>query len=300
MLPGQFDVKGKTVVITGGSQGLGAQLAQQVFQRGAHHVVIMARTEANLKSTIAKIEQHRVNEEQKLEYRAVDLSCYEEAERALDGVEPDVVLFCAGASVPKLFTDLTPEELKKGIDINLGTAANVAHIAFAKMCKAGKEPAVNGSRHLVFCSSVLAVFPFIGYGQYAPSKAAIRALADVLRHEGAPFGIRVHTVFAGNFASEGFAVEEKTKPAITSTIEGASSAITVERCAQIVLWFLDHGYETIFTDVVGWVLYSGMLGFSPRVLAIPQAVLALLLALITPIYMVFVRRDVASYFNKSK
>lgn len=295
MFSGKFEVKGRKVLITGGSQGLGAELALKCVERGAN-VTILARTKTKLIETVKRIESKKIDKDQLVDYRAVDLSDYEATAVALKDINADVVFFCAGASIPKIFTDLTPTELKQGIDINLKTSINVSHIIMKQMIQEKKLY----NRHFIYCSSILAIYPFIGYGQYAPSKAGIRALSDILRQEGAPFGIKVHTIFAGNFKSEGFDKEELTKPEITRQIEGPSDAISVDKCSSIILKYLDQGYEIIFTDFIGWFLYGGMLGFSPTVFWIVQPFLAFLIALISPIYRMMVNRDITNYYKKQK
>lgn len=298
MFAGHFDVNGKHVVVTGASQGLGAELGRQVILRGAASVVLIARTQRKLDGVVQNIKKFRLRDSQRVEYVSADLADYNECLRAVDALadSPDVVFLCAGSSVPKLFMDLTQKELEAGIAINYNTSLYFSHAAMKRMTCQN----VPYKRKLVFCSSVLAVFPFIGYAQYAPSKAAIRALSDVLQHEGEHYGIDVACVYPGNFASEGYEEEEKTKPSITKDIEGASAAITVEKCADIILWWLDHGYSTVYTDMIGWFLGCGMLGMGPRVFGPLQVVVSLLLAIIAPVYMWITRRDIKNYFKATK
>jgi 3-dehydrosphinganine reductase len=57
MFPGRkhFPVAGRTVVVTGGSQGMGKQLAILLAAKGAN-VVIVARTVSKLKAALKEIE----------------------------------------------------------------------------------------------------------------------------------------------------------------------------------------------------------------------------------------------------
>jgi short-subunit dehydrogenase len=298
MFSGQFNARGKNVVVTGGSQGLGAELGRQMVVKGASSVVLIARTESKLKETVLNISKFREDEAQRVSYISADLADYDECLRAVSQLDsaPDIVFLCAGSSIPKLFMDLTPTELQNGVSINYNTSLYFTHAVMKLMT----SETVDYERNLVFCSSVLGVFPFIGYGQYAPSKAAIRSLSDVLRHESEHYNIRVSCVYPGNFASEGYEEEEKTKPRITKEIEGASEAISVEKCADIVLWWLDRGYDTVYTDMIGWFLGCGMLGMGPRVFSPLQVLIALLLSIIGPIYIWITRRDIHNYFKSKK
>lgn len=294
---GHFKVNGKLAVISGGSQGVGAEFARQLFSQGAS-VVIVSRTESKLASVVEEISKFRVNESQTVSYIAADISKYDEAAKVFDQLDaaPDIVVCCAGSSTPKLFLDLEPNELENGIATNYNTAVNFSHAALKKMSLANsKDP-----RHIVFFASIVALFPFIGYGQYAPLKAAVRALADILRQETLQYNIKVASVFAGNFESEGYIEENKTKPEITKIIEGSSYPISTEKCANIIINSLDRGYETITTDFIGWVLSTIALGFSPRIYGPLQAILGFIIALFAPIITWSINRDIKNYFKKRK
>ena len=297
MLSGQFNVKGKNVVITGGSQGLGAELGRQMVMKGASSVVLIARTQSKLAQVVENIKKFRLDEEQEVTYAVADLCNYDSCAQVVEQLsKPDIVFLCAGSSIPKLLLDLTAEELQQGVSINYNTALFFTHAVLKLM----SSQTVGHKRYLVYCSSILGIFPFIGYGQYAPAKAAIRSLSEVVRQEAAQYNIGVSCVYPGNFASEGFDEEEKTKPAITKQIEGPSDAITVEKCAEIILWWLDHGYEVVFTDMIGWFLSCGMLGMGPRVFGVLQVFVALLLSIVAPVYSIIMRRDIRNYFRTKR
>lgn len=276
-LNGHFDTKGKNCIVSGGSQGLGLEISKRIVKSGGN-VVIVARTEKKLVKAVEELEKLRQNDEQVVRYVAADISAYSGCERVLEGIEPEVVICCAGASTPKMFEELTGDELDNGIRVNYNTAVFLAHAAYKKMVKTQAK-----GRHIVFFSSVLADFPVPGYLQYSPLKGAIRNLADSLRLEASAHDIRVSCVFPGNFASEGFEEEELTKPSITKLIEGPSDPIPVEKCCDIVLGMLDYGYDTVSTDFIGWVLHSLMPGIGPLVFTLPQAILGFVLALVSPI-----------------
>jgi 3-dehydrosphinganine reductase len=52
----------------------------------------------------------------------------------------------------------------------------------------------------------------IGYSTYSPTKFALRGLADVLRNEMAPYGVKVSIVYPPDTDTPGFREEMKTKP----------------------------------------------------------------------------------------
>ena len=76
--------------------------------------------------------------------------------------------------------------------------------------------------HIVFVSSAAALTSFVGYSQYCPSKWAVRALGDSLRNELRLYDIKVTQFYPSNMDTEGFEIEERTKPAPTKEIEGTA------------------------------------------------------------------------------
>lgn len=295
---------GKTAVIVGASQGLGAELAILLYKEGCS-VVLVARREAKLQEQVEKISLlTSKSSEATATYIASDVSKYEGAVSLWNQVferdqDPDFVFCCAGSAVPKLLDDITPDEINTGIDTNYKTAFNTIHAMFKKVKSAHNIPYnQHKKRHVVLCSSVVAFFPFIGYGQYAPMKAALLSLSLILRHELGPYNFRVSCVFPGNFLSEGYEIEQASKPEITRTIEGPSNAILAQECAEIVLDKLSKGYDTVTTDFIGWLLGCSTLGMLPRSWGLFQVILSFFLLIIAPIANIVIYNDITKYFKE--
>lgn len=292
-----FPIENRLFVISGGSQGVGAAFAKQIFSRGGN-VVIVARNKIKLEQVVKESEQFRINETQTFEYISADLSIPEESARVFDSLDaiPDVIVCCAGAAHPGLLSDLDTKTLAKGVEANYLTALYFSHAGFKKMISV--EPIPQVSRNIIFFSSVVAFYPFIGYGQYAPLKSAVRSLSDVLRQEGIPYNVNVACVFPGNTMSDGFLEEERTKPSITRQIEGPSSVISAEECSDIIIKKLERGQGTITTDLIGWLLSCMVIGASPRVYGFFQVFVALLLNIFGPIISWFISREIKNFYNK--
>lgn len=296
---GYYPVKDRLVVVSGGSQGLGASLAKLLVKEGAS-VVIVSRTVSKLKKVIEDCEALRVSELQTMSYVAADLSVPSECARVFTEIStpPDIVMCCAGISRPGLLLDTEPEVLEASIDSIYKSSLYFSHAAFKVMAKAEAQDL--RPRHITFFSSVVAFFSFIGYGSYGPLKAAVRTLADVLRYECIPYDIKVQCVFPGNIQTEGYEIEEQTKPEITKIIEGASDVMDPDDCAKLILKRLDAGQEMVHTDFIGWVLNSISMGASPRTNPILLSLLAIILAIFLPVWGLFVKRDISKYFAKNK
>lgn len=283
------------VVISGGSQGLGLSIAKEHVKRG-DDVVLVARTESKLQAAVNELELVHVPqgpENQCFKYVVADVSNAKACESVFGqiGSIPDAVYCCAGAARPGMFIDLTSEELANSMKTVYDTALYFSHAALKVM--ANSPDKLNKRRHLIYCSSTVAIFPFIGYSAYAPGKAAIRALSDIIRQECLVHNIRVSHILPGSMATEGFAIEEQTKPAITKKIEGPSPPETPDNCAKYILGRLDKGDDTVYTDTVSWILGSSMLGISPRFgWGILQALVGVFFAIFGRIVAWSINRDI--------
>ena len=100
-------------------------------------------------------------------------------------------------------------------------------------------------RQIVFVSSLISFTVIPGYAGYAPSKAALRMLADTLREECVLYDIDVRCCFPANILTPGFEIEEQTKPEITKKLEGVATTETPEAVAKKIIDRLERGHKHI-------------------------------------------------------
>ncbi|GMM38162.1 3-dehydrosphinganine reductase [Saccharomycopsis crataegensis] len=314
-----FPIKGRTVLVAGGSQGAGLEVAKLLANKEAAHIVIASRSAQKLKNAVEEINKCHDSSENKplVNYVAGDLGSYKGCESTMDetigllnGEIPDIVVCCVGSSVPKLFVDLTPEELELGIKTNYNPALFLSHVLLSRISSLSPVNGADGgvvaatkkfpSRHLVLFSSVLAHFSFIGYSQYSPLKAALNNLVYTIRQEAALYNLRVTPAFPGNFMSQGFLEEEKTKPKVTKMIEGPSDAIPASECARLVVKQLQQGNESATTDWIGYVLTC----LTPRAELSwdwpLQVFLAMILMFASPIAHLIFKRDIKLHYQSEE
>ncbi|VVT55415.1 uncharacterized protein SAPINGB_P004585 [Magnusiomyces paraingens] len=293
---GHYNLRNKLIVISGGSQGLGASIARLCVERGAN-VYIVARTEWKLQKVVKSLKESILDPDQIVGYVAADLSKQAECARVYEtiGQVPDIVMCVAGLSLPGLLLEVPSESFETSIDCIYKSSLYFSVEALRVISKAPKsaEP-----RHITLFSSVVAFLGFIGYGSYSPLKQAVRGLADVLRQEAIPFNVKVECVFPGNIDTEGFENEEKTKPEITKQIEGPSDVMNPDKCAELILSRLDSGQQMVHTDAIGWILNGLMLGSSPRTHGVFLTLTGFILSLVVPIWNLIVNNQIKTYFKK--
>lgn len=225
---------GKNVLITGGSSGLGLAIAKIILAEKSDapkQIVLAARNIARLE----KAHKDHLGSDPRVKLVScdvTDLTSVKSLFDALDGTV-DILFSCAGASIPGFFLEQNPNELAEGMQLNYLGSVYAAQEAAKRM----KKDQIQG--RIVFIASTLAVIGLTGYSQYAPTKWALRGLAECLRQELAPHGITTHLYLAGTIATEGFDAENRTKPEITRKLEGTNvqqgSECSPESRAQTLL-----------------------------------------------------------------
>jgi 3-dehydrosphinganine reductase len=205
-----------------------------------------------------------------------------------------------------LFLDCDIETMRRQMETNYWSCAYMAHEVLRAWVKPDSLPASSEkkeppTRHLIFTASAVVFCGVAGYAPYAPSKSAIRSLADTLRSEmnfynGArrangktvnsdspappPADIDVHCVIPGTIQSPGLENENRTKHAVTFALEDVDPVQTPDECAAAAIKGLEKGE---YIPVTNWLVYimraGGWLG-SPRSNSVIDVVVSWFIALV--------------------
>jgi NAD(P)-dependent dehydrogenase (short-subunit alcohol dehydrogenase family) len=170
------NIKGSTVVVTGGQRGLGKSIVDELLKRGAAKVYATARApKPGEDPRVVSVELDVTNSDSV-------------AALAIAAADANIVINNAGAlGAPKLL-DSDIEEIRAIFETNVFGALRVAK-AFAPVL------AANGGGALVDIHSVLSWVG--GFGAYGASKAAIWSATNSLRIELEPQGTLVTGVHLG-------------------------------------------------------------------------------------------------------
>lgn len=192
-----MQIKDRVFLITGGGQGLGAQTAQQLQERGAR--VVLADVNADSGEAMAKSLG-----EQAIFVRT-DVTAEADAVQAVAQAVAhfgrlDGLVNCAGiAPGEKIVGREGPHRLDsfaRAININLIGTFNMLRLAADAM---SKQPAgANGERGVIINTASIAAYEGqIGQAAYAASKAGIVGLTLPVARELARSGIRCMTIAPG-------------------------------------------------------------------------------------------------------
>lgn len=189
-------LSGKTVIVTGGSRGIGRAIVERFAQDGADVTFFYKSNAAAAEAVLAAAQSAG----QRMTAEQVDVTdaaaCAAAVERVVERCERiDVLVNNAGVIRDNLLALLEPEDVHTVLDTNVGGVFNVTRAVVPHMIsrRAGK---------IINVSSVSGEKGGRGQTNYAASKGAINALTRALAVELASRRITVNAVAPGVIETE--------------------------------------------------------------------------------------------------
>ncbi len=173
-------------VVTGAGSGIGRVVADRLRDRG-DRLVLLLRDEARIDELRPSFPDALMVEADLARPESLADLAWAVPERV------DSLVHVAGLVELGTVAELDAGSWRRQLDVNLVSPALVTR-ALLPALRAGR-----GS--VVLVSSTAALSPGPHWSAYAASKAGLRALADALRAEERPHGVRVSTLFPGRTAT---------------------------------------------------------------------------------------------------
>ncbi len=186
--------KGKKVLVTGGTAGIGKEIAISFAKEGAH-VAIFGTNEERAKETLLSLEQVRVAAEQIFAYKIVDVASNTSTQTGIASLlevfsSVDVLVNNAGITRDGLLMKMSEEDWDSVLDTNLKSVYNTCQTLVRSMLKARSGSIIN-------ISSVVGLIGNPGQTNYAASKAGMIGFTKALALEVASRGVSVNCIAPG-------------------------------------------------------------------------------------------------------
>lgn len=192
-----FDLTGKTAIVTGGSRGIGKEMAEALAEAGAN-LMICARRREWLDETVSEFAARGFN----VVGKVCDVAKPEEVRAVVDSTvkrfgSVDILVNNAGVSWGAMPEEMSLEQWQKVIDVNLTGCFLFAQAAGREMLKNNSGSIINIASIAGLTSSANGPF----YAGYVASKAGLIGLTRELAASWGRRGIRVNAIAPGFFHS---------------------------------------------------------------------------------------------------
>ena len=240
----------KTILVTGGSQGIGACIVKTLAKDGYSVILNYNKSEENAK----QIKEELAKENIEIDIYQADVSNHIEVTKLINYCitkykKIDVLINNAGISQTKMFTDITAQDWNQMIQTNLTSAFYTIKDCLPCMIH-------NKSGLIINISSVWGLVGASCETHYAVSKAGLDAMTKSLAKELGPSNIRVNSIAPGIIdtnMNKNLSKEEidNIKNEIPLGKIGLPSSI-----ANCVKWLIEDDYTTgeIISINGGWII----------------------------------------------
>lgn len=222
------------VLITGGSRGIGAACVRAFAARGAKVAFLYARSDEAAAALAAETGAVAIRAD--VADRDAVFAAVDEARAALGG-SIECLVNNAGIAQFRLFTDITPAEWQRMLDVNLGGVFHATQAVVGDMIREKYGRIIN-------LSSIWGLTGASCEVHYSASKAGVIGLTQALAKELGPSGITVNCVAPGVIDTEmNAALDDETRAALCD--ETPLEAIgRPEDIAAAVLYFAAAPFVT--------------------------------------------------------
>jgi len=186
-----FDLKGKTALLTGSSQGIGYALANGLAEAGSD-IILNGRNIKKLKQSVESI-----NTKQMIFQLCFDVTDYEQVLQSIDKFEKeirpiDILINNAGMQFRTPLEDFPPEKFEELMKTNVSSVFNVSQVVAKHMIKRGQGKIIN-------IASVQTSLARPGIAPYTATKGAVGNITKGMATDWAKYGIQCNAIAPGYF-----------------------------------------------------------------------------------------------------
>ncbi len=216
-------LENKTVLITGGSRGIGAGIVREAVREGANVIFTYLNSEAEALALAEEIASQYPK--QRCEARQCDVADTRAMQALVQNLveqfgKVDGLVNNAGISRDGILARMSREQWDSVIDTNLSSMFTATQPLVLQMVKQRGGSIVN-------ISSVVGVYGNAGQTNYAAAKAGIIGFSKSLSAEIAPYNVRVNVVAPGYIRTDMIAMLDQ------DTVDYVRSRISVRRLGTV-------------------------------------------------------------------
>jgi 3-oxoacyl-[acyl-carrier protein] reductase len=214
-----------TALITGASHGIGRAIAQQLAD--GWNIVAVARSQSELEALAHDISARGG----RCRALALDITDHAAVSRALSSLDVDVLVNNAGIGIIKPVAEMSVEEWRTQVALNLDAMFYVTRALLPGMLARKRG-------HIVNIGSLTGRNPIVGGACYSGTKHAVVGFTESLMLEVRDAGVRVSLIMPGS-VDTGFAGHGK----------GAPWKLTPETVGRAVRYVLEQTDEALISRV---------------------------------------------------
>ena len=240
----------KTVIVTGGSRGIGAAIVKELAEENYNIVLNYNKSEEAAKQIQDELKEKGIN----IEIFKADVSKREEVKALVQFVidkfnNIDVLINNAGIAQEKSFMDITDEDWNRMLQVNLNSVFYCTQEVLENMIHNKKGCIIN-------ISSIWGITGGSCEVHYSVAKAGIDGMTKALAKELAPSNIRVNSIAPGIIATDmcmDYTEEEIQEINSQIPLGKFGEGIDIAKCAK---WLIEDNYTTgqVISPNGGWVI----------------------------------------------
>lgn len=224
-----MDLKSKTVLLTGGSEGLGLSIAKKLIEAGSV-VHITGRTEETLEKAKEEINSPSLYTHQ------VDASDYTQTKNLVEEIgDIDVLINNAGMWIEGPLESYDPTYISKVIDVN---TKGVIYNTLAVLPQMKQRD----SGYILNVISTSGITPKENQSVYVASKFAISGFTDSLKEELKPTNVKIAGFYPGGMNTRLF--EKGNSP------KDISKWMDTDKVAEVIIFMLTRDISMTMGHVV--------------------------------------------------
>lgn len=252
------DLSGKNVVITGGSYGIGKELARSFLKEGAN-VHIVARNREKLDSAVDELSRDATGG-RTVRGIPADVGQAENIKNTIERIAGDaggidVLVNNAGIVRPGYFEDLPVTDFEDVMRTDYFGAVYATKAALPFLLEHERSA-------VTFTSSLAGHKGIFGYATYSPAKSAVIALAEVIRSELKHKGLQVTVLCPADTDTPGFKEEKEVRPRETDAAAGSGGLMSPAETAECFMAGFKKSRFLINCGMMG-KLFHRACGISP-------------------------------------